>query len=108
MVDCFTGQCYVFLPNRYVFMSTLFSTCDIPKLFTVNFPISHILVYACIHFISTNGRLNVCIALLLFSSIAVFLFVLQPSSQYGRLDSYTKLEELGEGSYATVYKAISR
>ena len=36
------------------------------------------------------------------------LLTLQPSSQYGRLDSYTRLEELGEGSYATVYKAISR
>ncbi|XP_065887145.1 cyclin-dependent kinase 5 homolog isoform X2 [Dysidea avara] len=34
--------------------------------------------------------------------------IAKPSSQYGRLESYSKLEELGEGSYATVFKAISR
>lgn len=30
------------------------------------------------------------------------------SSPYGKLEHYTKLEQLGEGSYATVYKGVSK
>lgn len=31
-----------------------------------------------------------------------------PPSPYGKVENYTKLEQLGEGSYATVYKGISK
>ena len=34
--------------------------------------------------------------------------MLQGNAPFGRADSYQKLEQLGEGSYATVYKGISR
>lgn len=36
-----------------------------------------------------------------------FHFYLQCSNGFGRLDSYLKLDQLGEGSYATVYKGFS-
>lgn len=33
---------------------------------------------------------------------------MRSSSPYGKLEYYTKLEQLGEGSYATVYKGVSK
>lgn len=35
------------------------------------------------------------------------LISLQGPSPFGRADSYSKLEQLGEGSYATVFKGFS-
>ncbi len=35
------------------------------------------------------------------------IFCLQSSHGFGRMDSYMKLDQLGEGSYATVYKGYS-
>ena len=32
---------------------------------------------------------------------------MQVTSPFGRLEAYQRLEQLGEGSYATVYKGIS-
>ena len=34
----------------------------------------------------------------------MFLCIIQLGSPFGQLDTYKKLEALGEGSYATVYK----
>lgn len=35
-------------------------------------------------------------------------FLLQGDSPFGKSDAYIKLEPLGEGSYATVYKGFSK
>ena len=44
-----------------------------------------------------------------FSYLFLFFFSLQPTSpKFGKADSYEKLEKLGEGSYATVYKGKSK
>lgn len=40
------------------------------------------------------------------NSILFFLF--QGDSPYGKSEAYIKLEQLGEGSYATVYKGYSK
>ena len=37
-------------------------------------------------------------------NLSVFVCVLQLGSPFGQLETYKKLEALGEGSYATVYK----
>ena len=42
----------------------------------------------------------------IFIFISILFQSLSPS--FGCLDSYQKLEQLGEGSYATVYKGICR
>ena len=34
-------------------------------------------------------------------------FLKKSSNGFGRMDSYMKLDQLGEGSYATVYKVFS-
>lgn len=34
--------------------------------------------------------------------------VLQGDSPFGKSDAYVKLEQLGEGSYATVFKGFSK
>lgn len=42
-------------------------------------------------------------------SVCVFSVSVQPTSpKFGKVDSYEKLEKLGEGSYATVYKGKSK
>ncbi len=35
-------------------------------------------------------------------------FFLQGDSPFGKLEAYIKLEQLGEGSYATVFKGYSK
>ena len=35
-------------------------------------------------------------------------FLQQGDSPFGKLDAYIKLEQLGEGSYATVFKGYSK
>ena len=52
--------------------------------------------------------------LILSSSLVLVLSILPTrlsafggNSPYGRLDAYIKLEQLGEGSYATVFKGFS-
>jgi len=35
------------------------------------------------------------------------MIFVQMSSPFGRLEAYQKLEQLGEGSYATVFKGVS-
>lgn len=37
-----------------------------------------------------------------------FALYLQGDSPFGKSDAYIKLEPLGEGSYATVYKGFSK
>ena len=37
-----------------------------------------------------------------------FSFLLQGDSPYGQKEAYIKLEQLGEGSYATVFKGYSK
>lgn len=45
----------------------------------------------------------------LIQSVLFSLFSVQPTSpKFGKADSYEKLEKLGEGSYATVYKGKSK
>ena len=45
--------------------------------------------------------------MLTYTNYIIFLLFLQSTSPFGRLDTYVKLEQLGEGSYATVYKGVS-
>lgn len=40
--------------------------------------------------------------------LTVSVFCLQGDSPFGKSDAYIKLEQLGEGSYATVYKGYSK
>ena len=54
-----------------------------------------------------------CVTLVLFYSCCNFInhnidFVLQGDSPYGQKEAYIKLEQLGEGSYATVFKGYSK
>ena len=37
----------------------------------------------------------------------IIVFIFQYNSPFGKEEAYEKLEQLGEGSYATVYKGIS-
>ena len=43
-----------------------------------------------------------------FSYYVVSLICLQSELGFGKVESYTKLDKLGEGTYATVYKGKSR
>lgn len=36
------------------------------------------------------------------------VFIVQGDSPFGKQDAYVKLEPLGEGSYATVYRGFSK
>lgn len=40
--------------------------------------------------------------------VTMFFFLLQGDSPYGQKEAYIKLEQLGEGSYATVFKGYSK
>lgn len=42
----------------------------------------------------------------MFTVTGMFLF--QGDSPFGKSEAYIKLEQLGEGSYATVYKGFSK
>jgi cyclin-dependent kinase 14 len=44
---------------------------------------------------------------LLSEKITRYILFEQGNSPFGRADSYQKLEQLGEGSYATVFKGFS-
>lgn len=50
-------------------------------------------------YLHQNGSLYVC---------ALLYFFIQGDSPFGKSDAYIKLEQLGEGSYATVYKGYSK
>lgn len=43
-----------------------------------------------------------------FVLMFVFLIWLQGDSPFGKSEAYVKLEQLGEGSYATVFKGFSK
>ena len=42
------------------------------------------------------------------SHLSCFLLFVQGDSPFGRTEAYMKLDPLGEGSYATVYKGYSK
>jgi hypothetical protein len=54
---------------------------------------------------STNNPLSNDVKYLILFSLFVHL---QGDSPFGKSEAYIKLEQLGEGSYATVFKGISK
>lgn len=44
----------------------------------------------------------------ILKDLSLFFFFQPTSPKFGKADSYEKLEKLGEGSYATVYKGKSK
>ena len=45
--------------------------------------------------------------ILSFPQLNTFYYFPQPDDGFGRIESYTRLEKLGEGTYANVYKGRS-
>lgn len=41
-------------------------------------------------------------------NLILIIFEFQGDSPFGKTEAYIKLEQLGEGSYATVYKGYSK
>ena len=52
--------------------------------------------------------MNVILGFNFLYDTLLLIYLLQCNSPFGKAELYQKLEQLGEGSYATVFKGISR